>query len=241
MNLLDMCMTGVWQHSTFGEKRPVDFIIDGDGRALVFYAGWYESDEVVPEDNFGVFGGELIEDAGGWRIDGPDGKKVYFLSPESSAEIAATQNVVDARDFGRAVYLERLADAKADFADDGYDLAPWIELMLARPRRDAVRERIKNATRLRKVSRIVAIDAYDKVIDVLVVDEDGRAAVAAGTPWLETQADAWTQRNDRPSIEEWTEWVAGLQPHAAFYVRGAVLQVEGLIDDLADRFLDRAT
>jgi len=233
-------MEGLWLHppAPHHVAGALDFIVEIEGRTLFAYGGWWRLDGWGVGSGLLFLSGELVPDEGRWSIGVPEGD-VWVMPTERSSEKEKMRLVRDDMDFDRVLYLEQVNLLQAAVGDE-FDLAPWIGMVLARPRRDAAREARKNSTKLRKVARIFVVNYDMMVIDVLVFDEGKRAATACGTPWLETHADAWIAREDEVDLETVINWIAELQPYGGMWLRGAaVLEAEGSIDDIAVRMFSR--
>lgn len=236
MDILQACLDGMYLTSKTPdiESGPVDFVLTTTDAFLVAHGNWWLFDW-LSDGTVLRFDAELGERSGGWYAEGLNNKGVYLSPPEESEDREAVQEARERIDFDRDAYLLQLVDLQSAWGDGEFDFGPWIELLTARPARDAVAELKKKNTESRKILYIFLDDVYTTHVDILVLDEHGNTATVGGTPWLEEIAGQWRSKDERPAIEDFAVWVQDLAPYGGAFFTGkvAVVEREGRVDAIA--------
>lgn len=232
MNLIERLVAGMEYTGPVYASLPVDTVSTGRGEVLVAAAGWWTQD--WQQDGILVVPGELAEDAGsgGWRIG--DGSALTAPANADGADLLARR--WDAIDYDRTVYLQQLQLLREAYPE--FDLDEWTEYILSRPVRDPVRDYLEGIASARPVARVFLVANDQSRVDVLVVDEQGQAATATGSRFLAQAADEWVNRENRPDLETYINWLADQQPYGPYSLTGAaVVEESGLIQDIALRMI----
>jgi hypothetical protein len=237
MSLMDAIMRGTeFRCSYYGGPQPIDLVARARGSTLIAFAGWWKAQWDLG-NGLEIVTGNLVEAEQGtrWKFDGgPEGALIASSGDgDMQARIDRTRVLQDTQ---RAEYLNAVSILKEQNPE--YDFDGWIETFMERPLYDPVEAYRKKQLGSRKTSGLLLLDRDNTKVDVLLVDEHGNAAVAAGSEWLTVFANRWTEMEDRPDPQSFIEWVATQRPYGPHGLSEPfVSSAEGHIEDLAARRL----
>lgn len=238
MTLFEACMAGVEITMPDGTLHQVDFVVKNEHRVVAFLAYWWEVDWTQGQNADGVlvFDYPLVdkskESISLWEIDSPYGvaRVSPYLADGASEKVLA--DIREWMDVSRGEYLLALSRLRTAYPD--FDFTAWVALVLDRPEIDAVEALKKVNLGKRKTGSIRLLGADNEVVDGLIVDENGNAAVAAGNAWLATLAEAWQTREERPDIEDYIKWIKLERPYGPYSLGDPTVSFrEGHIEELA--------
>jgi hypothetical protein len=241
MDLIQASLKGLQFHADYyGSDTPVDFALSSEGRSVVMMANWWAT-EWAPGDGIEIFQAECVpeiahqgEDPTRWIVQDVAGVELTFAADEDMADRLARAR--ESTDLYRWEYVRALDRLQGSLGED-LDITKWIEAIKARPILDPAEELRKQNLGLRKVGRLFLRDSHGES-DVLVIDEFGNAAVASGSEWLQVFADQWTEREDRPGMEDFLAWAQEQRlPVAASFEAAQVEMTAGHVEDIAVRIL----
>lgn len=215
-----------------GDSIVVDFVASTDeGGTLVARLKWWTVDE--PLGAYLVITNEmpLTETAQDdvWEIEG--------VATFSRIDNPFDQQQFDMnrrdQDINRGDYLKALRELHDTFPDR-FGLEPWIAAVLERPTIDVAVESAKRNLGLRKIAGVDLRNVDNELVDVLVVDEHGNAATVTGHPWMQSVAEGWVYREERPTITEFADWLEQQEPTGSDSLDTVrVSEATGHIEDLA--------
>jgi hypothetical protein len=233
MSIYEACMEGLAITQPTGDMSNVDFVVSNREATLVVKTWWWYSDWATSgaqSDGFLYYAYPLLEDALGWFIAGPPGEARLGTPDERVVE--AVQSCREWQDLNRGAYVSHLARLREAFPE--FDMAEWVALFLQRPKIDFDAALRQQNLGNRKIGSISLIGADNEVVDALVLDENGNAATARGNPWLESFAGDWRERQVRPEVESYINWVAQERPYGPYQVSSVKVTVaNGGVEELA--------
>lgn len=216
-----------------GVTFPVDFIVVGERGTLLFRGDWWQKEQA---HNVGILSiASVPRDLGDghWTFDHPAG---YLLAPPSDED--AEQACVDVRDRARFDHIAYHAQLlKWSNSEPDYDFRPWIEAT-AGWGLGGLQEIAESETRERPVGKILLRDGLSSVVDSLVIDENGFAAVANEDGHLSRYAEQWVSYapGSRPTMNEFLSWLATQRVYGDFSFDGAgVFSASGDVQEIALR------
>lgn len=241
MSLIAASFKGLQFHADYyGADTPVDFVFSSESMSVVMMANWWAT-EWAPGDGIELFHNQCVpeivaqgDEPARWIMQDVEGVELTFAADADMADrITRAREATDLYRFEYLRALDRLQESlKVDL-----DISSWIEAVKARPLLDAVEELRKQNLGLRKVGRLFLRDSHGNS-DVLVIDEFGNTAVAAGSEWLEVFAGQWSEREDQPEMEEFLAWAQEQRLPVAASFEGAQVEVtSGHVEDIAARIL----
>jgi hypothetical protein len=217
--------------ATPGAPAVVDFVAPGSGGAcLVALSEWWFPSFFQTGRVLYYGAGFSPTGTGRWSSTTPDGATLSRIEDADDLHLWEKNNLQ--RRIARAVYLEQLAVVRTEYPD--IDLDPWTNYVIDSPPFDLKGELRQSLARKRPVGRIYAVDHTSRPLAVLVVDDDGNAAVFGSNAYLTRMAGEWTSRGQRPGLTEYLAWLAEQQPTGLFSLdRPAVEEREGTVDEIA--------
>ncbi len=241
MDLMQASFRGLQFHADYyGSDTPVDFAFSSKSMCVVMMANWWAT-EWAPGDGIEIFQAACVpeivhqgEEPARWIVQDVLGVELTFAADEDMADRLARAR--ESTDLYRYEYLRALDSLQVSLGED-LDITRWIEAVKARPILDPAEELRKQNLGLRKVGRLFLRDSHGQT-DVLVIDEFGNTAVASGSEWLQVFADQWTEREDRPDMEDFLAWAQEQRlPVAASFEAAQIEMTVGHVEDIAARIL----
>lgn len=241
MDLIQASLKGLQFHADYyGSDTPADFAFSSDSMCVVMMANWWAT-EWAPGDGIEVFRAECVpeivhpgEDPTRWTVQDVPGVELTFAADEDMADRLALAR--ESTDLYRYEYLRALDTLQGSLGED-LDITRWIEAVKARPLLDPAEELRKQNLGLRKIGKLFLRDSHG-ASDILVIDEFGNSAVASGSEWLQVFADQWTEREDRPDMEDFLAWAQEQRlPVAASFEAAQIEMTAGHVEDIAARIL----
>jgi hypothetical protein len=226
------------------ESQPLDLVIEGRGRILVAYAGWW-TEEWSHGAGVMTFEGVLSSGQQGeaaphlapvWSfVEYPDTR---ITGPSDEDMQGRLEQMRRRTDLYRGEYLYQFDLLRDAYAEDDFDFEAWQGAILARPRVDATTEERRRNTGARKIGRLFLRDQDNEIVDILVVDEHGNAATARDNAALAHFEEDWLGRDTRPEIEDYLAWAVTQQPYGPYEFEGPVFeQGTGTVEQIAGRLL----
>lgn len=231
MDWIQRCMQGVeLRDPTQAAPTPLDFLVSNETRTLCLTAGWWRGNWGQGGDMTVVVSAPVNVDTGGF-----DGLSPDLVVAEPTDEDVATGIRLERQrmDVDRAAYLDslqRLRDYEPDF-----DFNPWTEAVLARPPFQWPRRLHARRT----IGRVRLLDGGGRVLDTLLLDDQGQALSRQEAGWLALFAERWFgyAEAERPDVSSYLAWLV-TQP---VYVPGAVLEAPTVFSEAGPlaTFLER--
>lgn len=212
MNILGAAMKGLVLTSTASPlNRTVDFVLTSGDDVIVACMNWWRADWSA---NLLFLVGKLVEDHYGWTLTRADGIGIHFTKPESTHDAVEIDHGRLDQDINRPAYMGSLS-ALLDLLEEKHRpaLEEWIDAFRSRPLVDPVEFHRERTEKYRNIGTVTLEDEDGKVVDVLVIDDLGAAAVANGNSWLESLGSQWMTNPDRPSMLEFLDWIRQQRPY----------------------------
>lgn len=212
---------------------PVDFVVVGDRSTLVFRADWWQKEN---EQGVGVVSiaatPEPVGD-GTWTFRHPQG---YLLGPPGDADQErAIQDAQARAHFAREVYMTKLLTWIE--SESEYDFRPWVAHIVSLPA-IKVEDLARRETAERPVGIIWLRDLNDRVVDTLVIDENGMAATADEDGHLARFAEQWMSYagGRRPPLNDFLAWLSTVGIYEGLtFTDSKVVSSEGDVQEIALR------
>lgn len=227
----------LFRSDLFERPQVVDFIAVGDGGSIVALADWYQVDWVNYERLFR----RGVPQFDGLQVTWPDEPSFRVFGVDNSEQLQFCQESRIRADLERQEYLRNLEALREAFGEF-VDLEAWTKIILDRPAYNPFAEVEKERDLLRQFGRIFLVDAQNQRRDVLLATEDGEAVTMGLDPWLATIAKAWVHRDDRPTLEEFMQWLTEQSPYGPFRLDGMAIQTDkGTLQSIAERIFTMAS
>jgi len=233
--LLKTVMQGASLHvpqPPFPDAVSLDLVAEGGGNVLFAQSGWWRKEWGI-QDGILVFSGSVVPKADGvWMIDGNPDVTITNADTDADAERVAIQRRL--QDSEKPRYISELRKLQAITLAD---IAPWITAVQARLPWSIDQENFDRALRIREIARIFLHGTDNKVLDVLVLDEDGDATTVHDNEWLTTFAERWVELED-VELRDYVEWIARQQPYGGLIISTPVITREpGSLGSIANRLM----
>jgi hypothetical protein len=221
MDWIARFMEGVELRSPSQEgSSPLDFAVSNESRTLCLTVGWWRRNFGQGGDGVIVVDAPFLPNTGGF-----DGlSEGLILAGPTDADVAAVLTQERLRtDLDRMAYLSSLRQLH-DYEPE-FDLNPWTEAILARPRLSPFQGLLAR----REVGRLRLLAGDGRTLDTLVIDSLGQALTSQEAGWLALFADQWAgyAEAERPDVFAFLSWLAA-QP---VYVPGAVLEAPAVFSE----------
>jgi len=212
---------------------PIDFIVVGDTATLVFRSDWWQKENTAGVGVVSIDATPRSLGDGTWTFDHREG---YLLAPPGDADQDRALRDAQRRAlFGRPAYLESLLTWSV--SEPEFDFQPWIQAVTSLPA-VMLDQLAESETRERQVGKILLRDGHGPVVDSLVIDENGHAAVVDEDGHLVRFAEQWVSfaAGARPAMSEFLSWLADQQVYGGLSFDGAgVVSASGDVQEIALR------
>ena len=236
MSILTDSMAGLMLTSKdLPQDVGLDVVIAGPEHVFAFEVGWWTIRYGLGAGLF-MFEGGLDKNTFGWFVRRTDSRTVQFIPPEPSAMKLLVERHRQHTDIERDAYLKVL-DELPNYLGEEFNkpVEEWIALVKARPVVDALTIVQAQLHRKRAVGSLTVEDENGKVLDVLVVDEDGDFATSKGNSWLDSIGSQWGHADveNRPTIQAFLEWASEQRPRGLNPGKCKISTEEGSTRDIA--------
>ena len=211
MSLYDDVLAGlVMTSATRPEGNPIDTVSIIPNGLLVGFGTWWRLPIDARQDAFRPVYGRLERFQSGWRLtDRPDGVDVHLLPPEEADEIAALDEMANARRMFKDKYLEVLGHLRDQMTGvEVLSMREWINHVERLEPLDPARLALVPS---RQVGRVL-LEQDGDIVSVLLFDAHGDYEVF-GLPdtWLESIGSEWAR--EPVDMLAFQKWVRGKTPY----------------------------